>query len=216
MGLMTETNNKYFSIIDYLTFLITKEFRTYPTECTSIPSSILEKATTASIHDLNMKYSGRYSISTPDELVEKLQVDPTSEANFYYRLEHEIFKLDGQNPALPYFAALMKRRCHCEIYYSTKIGPGFNIQHGIGTIIGPRYVIGANFMIHQGVTLGQKVLNNPSERIIIGDNVTIFAGAIVVGNLTVGDNSIIAANAVVLSDIEPNSLYAGVPAKRVK
>lgn len=50
----------------------------------------------------------------------------------------------------------------------------------------------------------------------IGNNVTIYTGAVVVGNISIGDNVIIAANAVVRNDVPNNVLVAGVPAKIVK
>lgn len=47
----------------------------------------------------------------------------------------------------------------------------------------------------------------------IGKNVTICAGAKVLGGVTVGDGAVIGANAVVLSDVPANALAVGVPAK---
>lgn len=51
---------------------------------------------------------------------------------------------------------------------------------------------------------------------IIGNNVTIYAGAKVFGKITIGDDVIIGANAVVTKDIPPHSMVAGVPAKIIK
>ena len=110
----------------------------------------------------------------------------------------------------------MKKNTGCEIYYSTKIGRGFNIQHGFGIVIGPRFEIGENFIVHQNVTLGQKNLNQANEKIIIGDNVTIFAGATILGDIRIGHNASVGANAVVLTNIENNAIYAGVPARKIK
>ena len=51
---------------------------------------------------------------------------------------------------------------------------------------------------------------------IIGDNVYIGAGAVILGEVTVGDNVVIGANAVVTKDVPSNSIAAGVPAKIIK
>lgn len=51
---------------------------------------------------------------------------------------------------------------------------------------------------------------------MIGDNVTVYTGATIVGNVHLGDGCVIAAGAVVTTDVPANSLFAGVPAKLVK
>lgn len=101
---------------------------------------------------------------------------------------------------------------HMEIYYSADIGKGLKINHGIGTIIGARCKIGENCLIHQNCTIGDKNGGRPT----IGNNVTIYAGAIILGNITIGDNSIIGANSTVFYSCPPNSILVGSPAKKVK
>ena len=66
--------------------------------------------------------------------------------------------------------------------------------------------------IRGGRTGDVKKHNQPT----IGDNVTIFAGAMGLGKLHVNDNSIIAANSVLLKDTEGSGVYAGSPARKVK
>lgn len=51
---------------------------------------------------------------------------------------------------------------------------------------------------------------------VIGDDVTVYTGATVIGNVELGDGCVIAAGAVVTTDVPPRSLFAGVPAKLVK
>jgi len=93
-----------------------------------------------------------------------------------------------------------------------KMGNKVNVQDGAcihgtfekyGTTIGNNVSIGHNAMVH-GCT--------------IKDNVLVGMGAILMDGVVVGENSIIAAGAVVLQNtiIEPGSLYAGVPAKKIK
>jgi serine O-acetyltransferase len=69
-------------------------------------------------------------------------------------------------------------------------------------------------MVHQGVTLGQR--RGPEDKITIGDNVSVFAGAKILGNLKIGDNVKIAANAILLTDAVSNSTYAGIPAVKIQ
>lgn len=54
------------------------------------------------------------------------------------------------------------------------------------------------------------------ETTTIGDRVWLGARATVLPGVTVGDGCVVAAGAVVASDCEPDGLYAGVPARRVK
>lgn len=99
-----------------------------------------------------------------------------------------------------------------EIFYSSEIGKGLKINHGIGTVIGARVKIGENCLLHQNITLGDKGGGRPT----IGNNVTIYAGAKVLGDISIGDNSIIAANAVVIKSCPENSVLIGLPAKNFK
>jgi serine O-acetyltransferase len=166
--------------------------------------------------DVQSKYPKLKSSDLSDEkLLELIQFETCIEAVFYYRLERAIFIESPDHPLLPYLANLMKIKTGIELYYSTDIGPGLNVQHGTGIVVGPRFKIGSNFMIHQGVTIGQKYLNSPHETVIIGNDVTIFAGAKILGNIKIGDNVQIGANAVLISDADSNAVYAGIPAKKI-
>lgn len=92
------------------------------------------------------------------------------------------------------------------------IGGGLFIQHGFSTIISAES-IGENCWINQQVTIGYQ---NRGERPTIGDNVSITAGAKVIGKIKIGDNSVVGANAVVIKDVPPNCTVVGVPAYIVK
>ena len=168
------------------------------------------------LSDLTLKYA---SLVAPDEfgadVREIIETDTTIEACLYYRLARSIFLRDPQHPSLRYLAQLMKLKTGMEIYYSTEIGPRFRIEHGIGIVIGPRNRIGSDFMVHQGVTLGQRRAHASHENMIIGDRCIVFAGAKILGTVKIGDDVKIGANAVLLSDAESNSTYAGIPAVKI-
>jgi carbonic anhydrase/acetyltransferase-like protein (isoleucine patch superfamily) len=109
----------------------------------------------------------------------------------------------------------------CSVWFNTvirgdvnsiRMGNKVNVQDGAvihctyqktKTVIGNNVSIGHNALVH-GCTLH--------------DNVLIGMGAIVMDNCVVGSNSIVAAGAVLLENtfVEPGSIYAGVPAKKVK
>lgn len=96
-----------------------------------------------------------------------------------------------------------------EIYYSADIGKGLKINHGLGLVVGARTKIGDNVLLHQGVTFGDKNNGRP----VVGNNVVVYAGAKILGNVNVGDNCIIAANCVCFIDVPANKTVVGIPAK---
>lgn len=101
-----------------------------------------------------------------------------------------------------------------EIMHGAEFGPGLSIKHGNGIVIGGGSKIGANCSIFHQVTIGSDGIN--LEQPVIGDDVTIFAGARVLGGVTVGDGAVIGANSVVLHDVAPGAMVAGIPAREVK
>lgn len=150
-----------------------------------------------------------------EDLFGLMMRDQTIEAVVLYRLEHALFRDDPDDPLLECLPSLMRIRSGIELYYSTSVGPGFSIQHGAGSVLGPRNRIGRNFRMYQCVTIGQQHNMAPGECAVIGDDVTLFAGAKILGSVTIGDNVVVGANAVVLGDLESNAVYAGVPAKKI-
>lgn len=104
----------------------------------------------------------------------------------------------------------------CDIHVETKIGEYFNLPHPVGVVIA-RSTIGKNVTICQNVTIGVADFENPSKgNPIIGDNVTIFAGAVIVGDVTIGNNAKIGANSVVNICVPENATAVGVPARIIR
>lgn len=110
------------------------------------------------------------------------------------------------------FSLLARHIGQIEIFYSSDIGEGFKINHGVGTVIGARCKIGKNCMIHQNCTIGDRNGGRPA----IGNNVVIYAGAMILGNVVIGDNCVIGANSVVTNSFPSNCVLVGSPAKIVK
>lgn len=92
---------------------------------------------------------------------------------------------------------------------SSDIGPGLFVQHGFATIVAAERV-GANCWINQQVTIG---FDRPDARPVLGDNVTVYAGAKVLGAVKIGDGARIGANAVVREDVPAGCTAVGVPAR---
>lgn len=92
-------------------------------------------------------------------------------------------------------------------YFATKP----NLPHHLNGIIISHYAkVGKNCTIYQQVTIAQDENNKAAT---IGDNVTIGAGAKILGNVTIGDNVKIGSNAVVVKDVPSNCTAVGVPAR---
>jgi len=99
------------------------------------------------------------------------------------------------------------------LYINTPdIGPGLYFQHGFATIVHARS-IGRNCFINQQVTVG---FHGEEHAPVIGNNVSIRAGAKVIGELTVGDNAIVGAGAVVTKSVPPDCVVVGNPAYIVR
>lgn len=90
-----------------------------------------------------------------------------------------------------------------------ELGGGFFPQHAYATYINANSV-GERCQVWQNVTIGVK--ESGGGRPSIGNNVKIYTGAVVLGDITIGNNVIIGANAVVTKSVPDNSIAVGVPA----
>lgn len=105
---------------------------------------------------------------------------------------------------------------NCDISYKAIIGANLKLIHPISIIIGEGVVIKDSVMIWQNVTLGVRSEGQENGNInypTVENNVKIYAGAKIIGGLTIGENSIIGANAVVNKNVPANSVAVGVPCK---
>lgn len=91
------------------------------------------------------------------------------------------------------------------------IGGGFSLQHGFSTIVSAK-TMGKRCRVNQQVTIGHVGLDAP----VIGDDVRITAGAIVVGKIHIGNGATIGAGAVVVKDVPENATVVGTAARVVK
>lgn len=100
-----------------------------------------------------------------------------------------------------------------EIHPGAQIGPGFFIDHGMGTVIGETAEIGEDVTLYHNVTLGgvswEKIKRHPT----LEDHVVVGAGAQILGPIRIGAHSRVGANSVVVKDVPPNSVVSGVPGR---
>lgn len=103
-----------------------------------------------------------------------------------------------------------------EIHPAAEIGEGFFIDHGAGVVIGETTEVGENVTIYQGVTLGGTGKETGKRHPTLHDNVTIGAGAKVLGSVTVGENAKIGAGSIVIHDVPADSTVVGNPGRPVR
>ena len=138
---------------------------------------------------------------------------PAIKAIINYRMAHKLFQLNV--PLIPRFISEMAHsETGIDIHPHAEIGENFTIDHGTGVVIGSTSIIGNNVKIYQGVTLGAKSFpldenGNPIKGIprhpIVEDDVVIYAGATILGRVTIGKGSVIGGNVWVTKDVPPYS-----------
>ncbi len=136
------------------------------------------------------------------------------------RLAHSLYQL-----GVPLMPRIMSEWAHAQtgidIHPGAKIGRNFFIDHGTGVVIGETTDIGSAVKIYQGVTLGAmsfpkdergRVIREHKRHPTVGDNVTIYANAIILGGDTViGENSVIGGSVFVTSSVPANSIVTFTP-----
>lgn len=93
-------------------------------------------------------------------------------------------------------------------FHPDSLGPGCFILHGYATGVAAKS-IGADFTVGQHVVIGYRARG---EYPTIGDGVTVYVGAIVIGNVTIGDGAVVGAGAVVVHDVPAGATVVGAPA----
>ena len=131
------------------------------------------------------------------------------------RFAHVLYNLGV--PLLPrMITEFAHERTGMDIHPGAQIGTHFFIDHGTGVVIGETATIGSHVKLYQGVTLGAKSFEtdnqgNPVKGVKrhpdIGDNVTIYAHATILGGDTrIGANSVIGGNVWLLESMPANSI----------
>ena len=146
--------------------------------------------------------------------LEVLLLYPGVHALISYRLAHGLWNM-GFNFLARALAQFSRWVTGIEIHPAAKIGHRFFIDHGMGVVIGETSEVGDNVFIYHGVTLGGLATKKAKRHPTIADNVTIGAGAQVLGPIQVGRNTKIGSGSVVLQDVPEYSTVIGVPGRVV-
>ncbi|HWL20989.1 MAG TPA: serine O-acetyltransferase EpsC [Bradyrhizobium sp.] len=146
---------------------------------------------------------------------------PGMTAIIHHRLAHILDRLDARLVAR-LMAEIAHARTGIDIHPGASIGPGFFIDHGTGVVIGETAVIGNNVRIYQAVTLGARhfptddegnVIKGDARHPIVEDDVVIYAGATILGRITIGRGSTIGGNVWLTKDVPPNSVVTQATAR---
>ena len=134
-------------------------------------------------------------------------------AMIHHRVAHRLYEL-----GVPLLARIVAELAHgqtgIDIHPGATIGAGFFIDHGTGVVIGETAVIGERVRVYQAVTLGAKsfptdALGNPRKGLprhpVVQDDVVIYAGATVLGRVTLGAGATIGGNVWLTHDVAPGA-----------
>jgi serine O-acetyltransferase len=167
--------------------------------------------------DVIAAYEGDPAAHSVDEV---LLCYPGVLAMIYHRLAHQLYRLK-----LPLLARIVAELAHgqtgIDIHPGAQIGSGFFIDHGTGVVIGETAVIGRRVRVYQAVTLGAKRFPVDAHGIlqkglprhpVVEDDVVIYAGATILGRVTLGQGAVIGGNVWLTADVPPgaNVTQAGV------
>lgn len=160
--------------------------------------------------DIQAAFEGDPAARSPDEI---LVCYPGITAILHYRLAHMLYNL-----GLTLTARIISKVAHSltgiDIHPGAKIGSRFFIDHGTGVVIGETAVIGAGVRLYQAVTLGAKrfvkddngwLAKGQDRHPIVEDNVVIYAGATLLGRITIGQGSVIGGNVWLTHSVPPGS-----------
>ncbi|MCK9510585.1 MAG: serine acetyltransferase [Pigmentiphaga sp.] len=162
------------------------------------------------VSDLHAAFQGDPAATSISEI---LLCYPGFVAVAYYRLANVLYRL-----GMPLLPRLMTEIAHSatgiDIHPGATIGRSFFIDHGTGVVIGETALIGERVRIYQAVTLGAKrfpanddgsLQKGAARHPVVEDDVVIYAGATVLGRVTIGRGSTIGGNVWLTQSVAPNS-----------
>jgi serine O-acetyltransferase len=148
-----------------------------------------------------------------DSRIEMALASPGLHAIWVHRLTHRLWTKPGGRLVARLISQFARAVTGVEIHPGAQIGRRFFIDHGMGVVIGETAEIGDDVLLYHGVTLGGRSMARVKRHPTIGNNVTIGAGARILGPVYIGDGVQIGANSVVVKDVPAGAVATGVPAK---
>jgi len=140
----------------------------------------------------------------------KVLLYPRVRAVLWFRLSHALWQVSFLRPVALLIQGHVVKAAGAEIHPAARIGPGLNLVHSVGVVVGHEVVAGAGLALYQGVTLGHG--GRPGQP-RLGDRVRVFAGSSILGGVMVGDDAVVAAGSVVLHDVPGGHVARGMPAR---
>ena len=149
--------------------------------------------------DLEAAYQGDPAATSTSEV---LLCYPGMHAVIYYRIAHALHRLEA--PLIPrLISEIAHSSTGIDIHPAAEIGSHFFVDHGTGVVIGETSIIGKRVRLYQAVTLGAKrftegehgdLIKGEPRHPILEDDVVIYAGATILGRVTIGQESVIGGN----------------------
>ena len=160
--------------------------------------------------DVRAAYEGDPAAKSFEEIVIAY---PGLTAIAIHRIAHHLYT--SGVPLIPrMISEYAHERTGIDIHPGAKIGEAFFIDHGTGVVIGETTVIGSGVRLYQGVTLGSanfptdssgKIIRDRKRHPTIEDNVTVYAEATILGDITIGRGSVVGGNVWIMEDVPPNT-----------
>ncbi|MGD0961606.1 MAG: serine O-acetyltransferase EpsC [Methylomonas sp.] len=160
--------------------------------------------------DIQAAYEGDPAASSADEV---LVCYPGITAVIHHRIAHQLYRLGA-----PLVARIIAEAAHSatgiDIHPGAQIAESFFIDHGTGVVIGETAVIGRHVRLYQAVTLGAKrfdkdesgmLVKGNARHPIVEDEVVVYAGATILGRITIGRGSTIGGNVWLTHSVPPGS-----------
>jgi len=160
--------------------------------------------------DVTAAFQGDPAARSVDEV---LLCYPGLHALISHRLAHELYRL-----GVPLIARVIAELAHAQtgidIHPGAQIGAGCFIDHGTGVVIGETAILGRSVRLYQNVTLGAKsfptdgdghLIKGQPRHPIVEDDVVIYAGATVLGRVTIGRGTVIGGNVWLTRSVPPGS-----------
>jgi len=170
--------------------------------------------------DVEAAFLGDPAARSVDEI---LICYPGAIASLHHRIAHPLYEL-GAPIVARIVSELANGRTGIDIHPGATIGGHFFIDHGTGVVIGETAIIGERVRLYQHVTLGARTPAGttdlaPRDRYarhpIVEDDVVIYAGATILGRVSIGRGTTIGGNVWLLSDVPPDSIVTQPEAIRL-
>jgi serine O-acetyltransferase len=171
--------------------------------------------------DVEAAYEGDPALKSRDEAIFAY---PGMFAVTNQRIAHELHVL-----GVPLIPRIITEHAHTltgiDIHPGARIGERFFIDHGTGVVIGETCIIGDGVTLYQGVTLGAKSFpldadGNPIKGVdrhpIVENDVVVYAGATILGRITIGKGSSIGGNVWLTSSVPPGSRVTQAEARELR